>query len=215
MKLAISYLYDSDFDGVAEFTRPPAVAYAKRHGYELYVQRYAVPFPYARNIQWHRVNVIEELLFRRDFEIVLHLDADALITNPEIKIEDLIIPNADLMMAREPGGAWNDGISIWMNTEWMRRGLQRIWDAEAPDATSANGVIQKWADEKGAYGSGNFPFILREIPKRKINSYPPEWQAGDFILHTPGHSNEARIRIFNRVLNPTDPLTGEWWKEGE
>lgn len=203
LHIAVPFLYDADFQGVANVTKPHVQNWCANHAYSF--QQVAHP-TVERNIQWHRVRVIKALL-ESGYDAVFHIDADCLITNPAIKLEDLIIPAADLMMAREPGGAFNDGTSIWMNTPAMREALPKIWEAESPDCTSANGVIQKWHDEE------TLPFVLGEIPKRKINSYPPEWAQGDFILHCPGHSNEARIRIFNRVLNPTDPLTGEWWKE--
>jgi hypothetical protein len=204
MNICIECIWDSDFQKVADITVPVIEAYAARHGYcsetpqmdsdpaKMYHRNTCLPM--LRNIQWHRVKVIGSLL--EDFPIVCHIDADVLITNPEIRLEDLMpAGDWDIAMSRETGGALNDGTCLFRNTAATRAFLQLAWDSEAPDATSMNGVIQKMFDD----GTLSQHINLAEIPKRKFNSYWDDWRPGDFALHLPGMSNERRVMIFTKV----------------
>ena len=197
MNIAVLYLSDNDFKDVSAFTLPAAQSWARRHGYMLH----EVFNPLCgRNIQWHRVRELELLLnLGPDLDYVLHLDADALITNPAIHLEDLIEKYGpfDIAMSREISGAWNDGVCLFANTQRTRDFLQVAWEMEGPDVTSMNGAIQKLFD------AGTLADYVRlvEIPKREFNSYPDDWKPGDFVLHTPGHSNNMRSMIFRKMLN--------------
>lgn len=200
MNICIECIWDSDFQKVADITVPVIEAYAGRHKYGMAISNLPYP-PFSRNIQWHRVTLLEGLLAVEwgsplNLDCVCHIDADVLITNPEIRLEDLM-PEGDwdIAMSRETGGALNDGTCLFRNTAATRAFLQLAWDSEAPDATSMNGVIQKMFDD----GTLSQHIKLAEIPKRKFNSYWDDWRPGDFALHLPGMSNERRVMIFTKV----------------
>lgn len=210
--IILSLIWNSDFDEVAAITVPVIEAYAERHGYQ--VMRFHNP-PCERNVQWERVRIMQEIFESQKPDVCVHIDADVLITNPAIKLED-ILPEGDwdIAMSRESDGAWNDGTSMWRRTDSMKGILQEIWDAEAPDATSANGVIQKWYDADSGLMEGGCitlltpkeVFTLAEIPKRKFNSYRDDWRPGDFVLHLPATSNQTRCEVFRHVQALTGSL---------
>lgn len=57
--------------------------YAKKHGYHL-------EFDWAGDGYWHKLNVIERLIRQEKFDWIWWIDYDTLITNTDIKLEDLI-----------------------------------------------------------------------------------------------------------------------------
>ncbi len=200
MNIAILYLHDSAFAEVAAVTLPVARAWVERHGYRLIE---VLDPPVERNIQWHRVKVLqllmEQLILGPKVDYALNLDADVLITNPEIHLEDLIKKYGpfDIAMSREKTGAWNDGTCLFANTQRTRDFLQVAWGMEhGTDVTSLNGAVQKLFDA----GTLADHVTLVEIPKREFNSYWDDWHRGDFVLHLPGTGNERRVYLFKEVL---------------
>lgn len=200
--IILSLIWNSDFDEVADITVPVIEAYAARHGYQ--VMRFHNP-PCERNVQWERVRIMQEIFESQKCDVCVHIDADVLITNPSIKFEDLM-PEGDwdIAMSREPGGAWNDGTSMFRDTLATRDFLQIAWEMESPNVSSLNGAIQRVYDD--SLETGMIPFKLVEIPKRKFNSYRDDWRPGDFVLHLPATSNQTRCEVFRHVQALTGSL---------
>lgn len=65
------------------------MAYCQKNNYSLLVERdYG---NYTRNISWYKIYKILKLI--DDYDWVCWMDADTLINNPEIRLEDLIMPH--------------------------------------------------------------------------------------------------------------------------
>ena len=64
------------------------------------------------------------------------IDADAVFVNQEIKIEDMITDNVDLVIPklevdRVSGNMWTHtttGFMVWKNSEWSHNILNELWD---------------------------------------------------------------------------------------
>ena len=64
-----------------------------------------------------------------------------------------------------------------------------------------------WHDQNAfAYKLWKIHDRVRIVSKRRLNSYPHDWQRGDFVLHCPGFANHERIKIIERHLIRNEPI---------
>jgi len=108
--------------------------YSNKHGYS-YVKKIVNNDDY---LDWHptwiKIDVIKTYL--PIFEYLVWIDSDAVFYNQDIKIEDFIEEDVDLIipkleMDRLSGNVWTHtttGFMIWKNTEWSRNLLNKLWD---------------------------------------------------------------------------------------
>lgn len=198
MNIALSIQYNHSFKEIAAMTVPVMQAYAMRHGYSLFVHRSE---RYSPEIVWQRMEDVQMLLKTHD--AVAHMDADCLITNSSLRIQDLIgDSDADLFMSTDCNGI-NDGFCLWMDTLLSKLTIERLLVADRARFSSPQDAVEKVC----AVG-----LDMQRMPQRLTNSYlmaeyptlPPdpnaEWQPGDFILHLPGLSNVRRIQILQEHL---------------
>lgn len=131
------------------------------------------------------------------FDYVMWIDLDASIINHEIKIEDIINinPDRDVWYCEDPGD-WrlNSGVLIFKNSA---RGIDLLWDWWGKCREK-----EEWA--RGASGD---QFQLEKIlyPDHKqeldifgktaleetvMNSFPPHYSVGDFLIHFMGYDTK-------------------------
>lgn len=196
MNVALSVQINDAFMDIARLTVPVMQSYALRHGYSLYVHKSHQVSP---SIVWQRIIDVKELVHHHD--VVVHLDADCLITNPEITIEEIMAgDDADLFMSTDCNGI-NDGFHIWRDT-WAgslvrNRLLESVRDYSSPQAALSDPAFL-----------GNFN--MKPLPQRLTNSYryaeygqehpEGEWSGNDFILHLPGIGNDRRVEILKSLI---------------
>ncbi len=203
MKVAISTQWNNDFREIAELTLPSIQSYCLKHGYSLYAHHCEQSSP---DIVWQRIDDIKSLLFQ--FDLVVHLDADTLITNPHITIESIIGSETatDLFLGSDWNGI-NDGFSAWRNAEqsWLVLGAMR--GARSMGYTSPQDYITR--------GLRPREINAETLSQRMVNSYKTEeygdlreryeWHPKDFLLHLPGIGNHRRVEILKEVLSQLKP----------
>ncbi len=108
--------------------------YANKHGYS-YVKKIVNDDDY---LDWHptwiKIDVIKTYL--QIFDYVVWIDADAVFVNQDIKIEDLIDEDIDLVipkleMDRISGNVWTHtttGFMIWKKSQWSFNILNKLWN---------------------------------------------------------------------------------------
>jgi hypothetical protein len=108
--------------------------YSNKHGYS-YVKKIVNNDDY---LDWHptwiKIDIIKTYL--PIFEYLVWIDSDAVFYNQDIKIEDFIEEDVDLIipkleMDRLSGNVWTHtttGFMIWKNTEWSRNLLNELWN---------------------------------------------------------------------------------------
>lgn len=108
--------------------------YSNKHGYS-YVKEIVKNDDY---LDWHptwiKIDVLKKYLPLYDY--VVWIDADAVFVNQEIKIEDMITDNVDLVIPklevdRISGNMWTHtttGFMIWKNSEWSFNILNELWN---------------------------------------------------------------------------------------
>jgi len=108
--------------------------YSNKHGYS-YIKEIVKNDDY---LDWHptwiKIDVIKKYLPLYDY--VVWIDADAVFVNQDIRIEDMITDNVDLVIPklevdRVSGNMWTHtttGFMIWKNSEWSNNLLTKLWD---------------------------------------------------------------------------------------
>lgn len=176
-------------------------AYARRHGY-VYLEAHEEVWDRNRPIAWSKVGFIMSILERvPDGTVVWLSDADVLITNPELRLEEHVLPvfPADkyLMMTMDACGHVNSGNTFMRNSIWLREFWRRV-DAQH-DLTYhiwwENAAMIRIIEDSATDAA------LVEICRdhRRFNSYlqglpgEPLWQPGDFLVHFAGVYSVAQM----------------------
>lgn len=196
-------MFDDPYRPVSNITIPSLGMYCARHGYELKV--YENP-PILRTIVWDRIQVILNNI--DDYDWMVHFDADVLITNHNIKLEEFL--DRDIVLSesvRENGDIkLNDGVIFVKNSDRAKSILQKSWDMNSVEGIfCAQDAFQVIYDE---HPHSKEAFSVEK--QKRINSFlyseygMPEttrgnWTEGDFALHLPGRTTERRVEIFNNT----------------
>jgi hypothetical protein len=109
-------------------SEPTFRAYGERHGYEVVTSTTADP---ARPPAWSKVAMLRETL--EGFDLVLWIDADAVIVDGRDDIADALAPEAQLGLVQHRHGDQlvpNTGVMLWRAGEFSRSLLERMWDTK-------------------------------------------------------------------------------------
>lgn len=192
MKIAISSLKNSDFNEIALITFPVMAEYCLRHDYTF--------SPYFSHLQspeivWKRLDRV--IALQESHDVVVHMDADVLITNLTSRIEDMIRDDKQDVATAE-NGIINDGVFIWAESEWPKR--LNTEEVRAIYSSPQDAINSKYGAQMD----------MRVYPPRFMNSILnaeyglvnplSEWQQGDFCLHLPALGNVRRVEILNQTL---------------
>ena len=124
-------------------------AYAERHGYQ-YVTR-VLPYedmlvaigPHKKHCTWYKVLLMNQLLNDEAFlqqhqvQYLMWIDADALVINPEVRVEDVIQRGGgrDLIVAENmhAGCLVNAGVLLVRVSAWSRQLWREVWECDKYD----------------------------------------------------------------------------------
>lgn len=204
MKTLVLTGADAAMAAVADLTSANHRAYALRHGYEF---ERVTEYPTGCHPSWHKLELIRDRLPK--YERILWLDADSVVTNPTVKIEDIAGEFMGLTVSKDwtyPSPEdeikhFSLGNFIFANcqqsaevlrlaslrTEWMN---QPLWEQQAiQEEYRANPEIRD---------------SVQILPRHRLNSVPatrdttgPEpWRPGDFLCHMTYLPNETRVAMF-------------------
>lgn len=175
--------------------------YAARHGY-IYLEGGEEVWDRKRPIAWSKVGFILSILDRvPDGTLVWLSDADVLITNPTLRLEEHVIPllppEKDMLMSLDACGHVNSGNMLIRAGPWSRDFWRRV-DACVECVYHIwweNAAILKLMEEN--------PVDAQRIevsPEHKrFNAYlqglpgQPLWEPGDFLVHFAGVYNLERM----------------------
>jgi len=169
-------------------------AYAQRHGYR-YIQAGEQFWDRDRPIAWSKVwFVIKTLAEFPDGTLFFLSDADVLITNPSLRLEDhvasLLPADKDLLMTIDACGHLNSGNmlmrnSAWLRDWWRRVGEQKdllyhIWWENAAMIRLLETVPTDLAKTQITNEHWRFNAYLRGLPGEKL------WTPDCFLVHFAG-----------------------------
>jgi hypothetical protein len=198
MKIGIIQLYDDGRKGYGDLTGGVAETYCAKHGYT-YVRYRELLDP---NLipTWNKLIAVHKEL--PSFDWVLWLDADALIVNPENRIEDVIAPyesGKDMLFSSDNMGLCA-GVFFARNTRWVSDFLTGVLAVgELPDC----GHLHEQKTIRTLFES--YPKVQEKIaliPDSVIHYPYSEFNPAAFVMHYWAISNpfeNAEINMRNII----------------
>ena len=184
--------------------------YAAKHGYT-YVQGGEEFWDRTRPIPWSKVGFVLDVLGKLpEGELVFLSDADVLITNPELRLEEqvasLLPAKKDLLMTIDACGHINSGNmlmrnSLWLRDWWQRVGQQsdllyHIWWENAAMIRLLETVPADLVKTEITAEHVRFNAYLRGLPGQ------PLWTPGCFLVHFAGVYNTTEMeRLQKEILS--------------
>jgi hypothetical protein len=176
--------------------------YADKHGY-MYLQGGEEVWDRTRPIAWSKIPLMLSVLNGlEDGALVWLSDADVLITNAELRLEDHILPHfpegKDMLMCIDACGHLNSGNMFMRNTAWLRDFWRRV--GEQTDLLYhiwwENAAIIKLLE----LNSADLEHVEITADHTRFNSYlqglptQPLWTPGNFLVHFAGVYDVARMK---------------------
>ena len=204
LTLAIGNDYRKSLEKAFESKR----IYAKKHGYT-YVQAGEEWWDRRRPIAWSKVPfIIDQLSKLPEGALVWQSDADVLITNLDLKLEQHVLPllpeGKDMLLIYDACEHLNSGNILMRNTKWCRDYWKRV--NERDDCTYhiwwENMAMIKELDEN----QEDKDKIQITNQHKRFNAYimglpdQPLWQPGDFLVHFAGvYKCEKMRNLIERI----------------
>jgi len=178
--------------------------YANKHGYK-YIEANEESWDRTRPVAWSKVDLVLTYLNKLpDGELVWLSDADVLITNMDLKVEEhvlpLLPPEKDLLFIYDACHHLNSGNVLMRNSPWLRDFWTRVnnrteftyhiwWENMA--------MIKIMEENKNDQNK------IQVTNKHKLfNAYimglpnEPLWEQGDFLVHFAGIYDSDKMSRF-------------------
>jgi hypothetical protein len=210
----LTLVIGADYRKALEKALSSKVSYAKKHGYT-YIQGDEAYWDRERPISWSKVPfVLKHLESLPDGEYLWLSDADVFITNPELKLEDHVVPllpeGKDLLMVFDSCGHINAGNILMRNTPWVREFWKRVYQ-------QTDCIYHIWWENAGILKlmetDLSVPAKIQITHEcRKFNAYlmglpnAPLWEPGDFLVHFAGVYDAKKMnRLIEEILEGKIP----------
>jgi hypothetical protein len=207
MRKALCSIGAGPHEALLAVSEPTFRDYAARHGYEVITSTAADP---ARPPAWAKVPLLRATL--DDFDVVLWIDADAVIVDPREDIAAELAPQAQLGLVRH-GDVPNTGVMVWRSGEFARSLLEATW-------ANTRFLHHPWWENAAlldalGYDVPRFSRLerIRRRPRRPppdvaaLQFLPPEWNwsylarvENPRIVHCVGVPVEQRLRDMKAAL---------------
>jgi len=202
--MAIVSIFNERHSDLAELTwYNNKVLYAENHGY-LAVAKTDNFSP--EQVHFDKfIHILDVMEKNPDVDWVWWLDNDAMITNFDIKIEDLIDNDYHIVMPTDIA-ALNTGSFIVRNSPQAKEWLNFLLNKKAEYKND-----KKWFEQQAVIDFyPKFQELFKIIPQQWLNSYDykmyniegtdllgqdGQWYPGDFVVHWPGLQNEVRVKL--------------------
>jgi len=169
-------------------------SYATAQGYN-FIQGGEEYWDRTKPIAWSKIPFLLDLCKELpEGALIFQSDADVLITNPDLRIEDhllpLLPPDKDMLMSLDACGHINSGNILFRNTEWSRGFWSRVgdlkqftyhlwWENAAMICLYENNPVDH-SKILVSRQHKSFNAYLRGIPDEAL------WTRGDFLVHFAG-----------------------------
>lgn len=186
--------------------------YCLYHNYDFVIEKSSLDT--SRAAPWSKILLLKrELKNNPNRDIVVWIDDDILITNHQLRFEDLIKPYdfENILLSEEVHGPFNTGIIVCKNNQETIDYLDEIWGRgkKTRYIHDANWEQQIMINHYYEMTSNNpSQTLIKTIPHRIIQSFhrnkelPSElkWREGDFSAHITGMPLQDRIQIRDEIL---------------
>lgn len=212
MKFAVVTFINPDYQVISAVTDPNKMEYCRIHGHDYIcnVSKSSRSSIFFDRHRWHL-----ELMDSGKYDWLYCIDADAIFTNMNLKLEDLVTPQdhivapLDAIMIQAGGFLINNSIESKLFLKMVILSQRNPPDPHQSDQIEMERLYP------------NFRHIIRLIPQRKLGSYnygyyqnlggnyipgldrngnDGKWQKGDFVFHVPGMPIEMKVGILTEML---------------
>ena len=182
--------------------------YAMKHGYT-YIQGGESFWDRSRPIPWSKVPFILSILESAEENALVWLsDADVLITNPALTIENHVLPllpvEKDMLMLIDACGHLNSGNLLMRNTAWLRDYWKRV--GEQTDL-----LYHIWWENAAMIkllelNKTDLEHVQISNQHTRFNSYiqglegEPLWLPGQFLVHFAGVYDVLKIKKLTEAM---------------
>lgn len=209
MKIALIQYYTSNLN-YGKYSEAINQEYCNKHGYTYVVEKDGDKIYKAiedRHPTWYKSLMALEVFEKENPDWILFLDADAIISNLEQKIEDFIDENYNLILSDDVGhhSDYNAGVFLIKNCDWSKEFLN-TWYNSSSEFTGGDAAELKIANlmpfhvnEKGVFKTllwhdqtcltllAKNPEVkskIKQLSRRIFNH--SEYKDGNFIFHAYG-----------------------------
>ena len=171
-------------------------SYAEKHGYDLVVYERTLSKSFWSNKKDKMFNkplAIKDAFETHDYTWIWWLDADCLIMNDEIKLDELLPAlgtRSDLVDVIFGGDLWavlNAGSMLFRNSDWTTSLLDQLYDRRDDQSVPD---IRGWHEQAIMIHLYLTEPDVRDhtlvLPQRVLNSYIGNFVWGDFVIHFAG-----------------------------
>jgi hypothetical protein len=205
MKIGILSITNESYWPVSDITRHVNVEYASSHDYVFNMSIHP-PAPWAETV-WGKITYLKKRL--SEFDWVMWIDADAMVMNHRVKIEDLIAKcplDTDLIISSDLHGL-NAGVFLLRNRQWSRDFLQAVDESKSefishkyPEQEAMDAILKDFNGKNGDYP-------VSYLPQWLLNQFWLQWIPGDFIIHHSGGSVEDKVKGLTPFLEKVQYAT--------
>lgn len=187
--------------------------YCDRHNYT-YIRCHNEPLDIKLPVYWYKIAFVNKILKENKYDYVLWVDSDTLVTNMNIKIEDIVKSNKDIYIANEIDGGiltkvLNAGIFMIRNSkignEFLDECLEKLKDKTCfnDDYTK---ILGKWAGECYEQGHMNKLIHTKYLDYTDIVSNDIFFSSAfvainrPFIMHVFGPLSDNLLPLVNNFI---------------
>jgi len=215
-RICVASYYTDNYQYIADIVVPEYQKYCSKHNYDCIVENITSQ-KFDRHPVWYKIPLIQKLL--NDYDVILYIDVDAVITRLDIKLESLIEDDKYLYIAKDFNGI-NAGVMLLKSSNWLKTFFDQVWTIDVHNPIYAQhgiapqdvwhctlteqlaiiSLLEKYRDK-----------YVKWMPQKLLNAYvhsnynvtnpEGEWDSSSFILHTPSTYPEQRVNILKNCLN--------------
>jgi hypothetical protein len=198
-RFAIATLYTPEFAKLGDYTSKVLCAYAKLRGYDAVVVTGVLDA--TRPASWSKLLLVERYLMENpDCTWIMWIDADAVIANPKVRLEDLVDESIDFLAAEDKSACLiNAGVFLVRNCS---AALEMLRCAYAKEQYTHHPWWEQLALAEALRECGD-TLHSRIVRRRLLNAFPDEYREGDFIVHYAGYPLHAKLKGVKKTLRST------------
>lgn len=202
-RMAIVSLFNERHKDLAELTWTNKQQYADKHGYLAVAKTDNFS---TEQVHFDKfVHLLDVMKLHPETDWVWWLDNDAMITNFDIKVEDLADNDYHVIMPTDIA-ALNTGSFLVRNSTQGRAWLEFLLSKKREYKDD-----KKWFEQQAVIDFyPKFQHLFKIVPQQWLNSYDykmygvegvdlldqdGQWYPGDFVIHWPGLPNETRVQL--------------------
>ena len=189
-RVGVLTAHDHNQRDIAAISTPNKRRYCDHHGYEFLEETSG--FDASRPPSWSKLLFVRRHL--PQFDWLFWTDADSLIMNNSMRLEEFIEDGADLVLTHDDFGIGLYVVSMGQflirNCEWSLRFLQEVWEQRRfiHNRMWEQAAVQHLLEQR------DLSDHVHVVTQRRFNSYLPHYRKGDFLLHFPLQHPRTRLQ---------------------